>query len=215
MVDDHALFRRGLVVVIGGEPDLEVVGEAADGVEAVDKAVESSPDVVVMDLEMPVLDGIEATRRIMEALPATRVLMLAAGSDERSLFAAVRAGVAGYLLKELAVEEVPAAVRATARGHGLVAPSLAGGLLREFARVSAGTPAPDTSPDGARLTERELEVLAAVARGRTNREIAVELEITENTVKNHVASVLDKLRLSSRTEAATYAIQERIVHLDR
>lgn len=211
IVDDHALFRRGLELVLSGEPDIAIVGEAADGVEAVARATTLVPDVVLMDVRMPVMGGVEAARRIRDALPSTKVVMLTVSEDRDDLFAAIRAGATGYLLKEVSIDEVPAAVRSVARGHGLVSPSMAAALLAEFCVLSHHA-------DGARrhvprLTDRELEVLRLVAKGLQNRDIAGELEIAENTVKNHVRNILEKVGLRSRMEAAMWAMRERL--LDR
>lgn len=209
IVDDHALFRRGLELVLSGEPDIAIVGEAGDGVEAVACALELVPDVVLMDVRMPVMGGIEAARRIRDVLPATKVVMLTVSDDRDDLFAAIRAGATGYLLKEVSIDEVPAAVRSVARGHGLVSPSMAAALLAEFCVLSrradgSGTHAP-------RLTDRELDVLRLVAKGLSNRDVARDLEIAENTVKNHVRNILEKLGLRSRMEAAMWAMRERLL----
>ncbi len=211
VVDDHALFRRGLELVLASEPDIHVVGEARDGHEAVRLAAELEPDVVLMDVRMPGLGGIEATRRIRESQPATKVVMLTVSEDEADLFASIRSGATGYLLKEVAIEEVAEAIRAAARGHGLVSPSMAAKLLVEFNSISKrGEAGRGTAP---RLTERELEVLRLVARGMSNRDIAAELVIAENTVKNHVRSILEKLQVRSRVEAAMYAVREKLIDL--
>jgi two-component system NarL family response regulator len=213
VVDDHALFRRGLELVLSGEPDIEIVGEAADGVEAVTKADALLPDVVLMDVRMPRASGIEATRAIRAARPSTRVIMLTVSDREDDLFEAVKAGANGYLLKEVSIEELANAVRATARGQSLISPTMASKLLEEFAALAARV------PDAARaltpqLTGRELEVLRHAARGATNREIAESLAIAENTVKNHMRNVLEKLHLHSRTEAVMYAVRERLLEVE-
>jgi DNA-binding NarL/FixJ family response regulator len=212
IVDDHALFRRGIEMVLSKEPDVEVAGEAADGHEAVLKAQELIPDVVLMDVRMPGQTGIEATREIHEALPTTKILMLTVSDEEADLYEAIRAGASGYLLKEIPTEEVPEAIRSVVAGQVQISPSMAGKLLNEFATMTkrdarlAGVP---------RLTERELEVLNLMARGLNNRDIAKDLFISENTVKNHVRNILEKLHLHSRMEAVIYAVQENLLQLER
>lgn len=209
LVDDHALFRRGVALVLAAEPDIEVVGEASHGVEAVERAADLQPHVVVMDVRMPGMGGIEATRRIRQAQPTTRVVMLTGSTEDADLLGALRAGATGYLLKETAIEELAPAVRAIARGQALISPSMAAGLVAEFNALSRRV---DEQHDHApRLTDREVEVLRLVARGCSNKEIAAELVIAENTVKNHVRNILEKLQLRTRMEAALYAVRERIV----
>ncbi|HTL87612.1 MAG TPA: response regulator transcription factor [Acidimicrobiia bacterium] len=209
IVDDHALFRKGLELVLAAEPDLEIVGEASEGLEAIERAADLQPDVVLMDVRMPGVGGIEATRRIRNAQPATRVVMLTVSEDEEDLFAAVRAGATGYLLKEVSIDEVANAVRAVARGQALVTPSMASKLLGEFNVLSRRIDAQHGAAP--RLTDREVEVLRLVAKGMSNKEIASELVIAENTVKNHVRNILEKLQLKSRMEAAMYAVREKLV----
>ncbi|MFM7225824.1 MAG: response regulator [Actinomycetota bacterium] len=209
LVDDHALFRRGLALVLAAEPDIEIVGEASHGAEAVDRAADLQPHVVVMDVRMPGMGGIEATRRIRQAQPATRVVMLTGSTEDDDLLGALRAGATGYLLKEIAIEELAPAVRAIARGQALVSQSMAARLVTEFNALSRRV---DEQHDHApRLTDREIEVLRLVARGCSNKEIAAELVIAENTVKNHVRNILEKLQLRTRMEAALYAVRERLV----
>jgi two-component system NarL family response regulator len=213
IVDDHALFRRGLDLVLSSEPDLEIVGEASDGVEAVERAAVLRPDVVLMDVRMPRVGGIEAARLIRESLPETRVIMLTVSDLAEDLFGAVRAGANGYLLKEVSIDEVADAVRAVARGQSLISPSMASKLLEEFNALAARADERRraTTPT---LTERELDVLRCAAKAMTNREIAAELGIAENTVKNHVRNVLEKLHLHSRMEAVMYAMRERLLDVE-
>ena len=211
IVDDHALYRRGLQTVLAVEEGIEVVGEAADGIEAVDQAEETLPDVIVMDVGMPKRGGIEACRVIKQRVPSARILMLTSSDDEANLFEAVRAGANGYLLKDVPGEEIAAGVRAVYHGDSLISPSMASKLLAEFAQMSrrqGDRPLPVGAP---RLTDRELEVLRLVARGMANKEIAHELFISENTVKNHVRNILEKLQLHSRMEAAMYAVRENLL----
>jgi DNA-binding NarL/FixJ family response regulator len=213
IVDDHALFRRGLELVLSEEPDIKVVGEAADGIEAVHRAEEMTPDVVLMDVRMPRSTGIEAARRIRERLPDTKVIMLTVSEDEEDLYAAVKAGASGYLLKEVSIEELADAVRAVARGHSLISPSMASKLLSEFNALVQQAEERHRSllPS---LTGRELGVLKLVAKGLSNREISEELYISENTVKNHVRNILEKLHLHSRMEAVVYAMHEKLLDVD-
>jgi DNA-binding NarL/FixJ family response regulator len=211
IADDHALFRRGLEDAFAGEHDIDVVGEAADGITATEQVLTLAPDVVLMDVRMPGLTGVEAAERIHAALPDVRIVMLTSSENEDDLFAAVRAGVSGYLLKEISIDELTDAVRAAHRGDGSVAPSMVPKLLREFTSLSRRCGDDASFASERSLTEREIEVLRLVARGMSNKEIATELVIAENTAKNHVRNILEKLRLRSRTEAAMYAVREGFV----
>lgn len=208
MCDDHVVFRRGLALVLEPEPDIELVGEAADTDQAVAVAAELSPDVVLMDLRMPGGGGAEATERILAAHPSIQVVALTVSDDDGDLLAAVAAGAVGYLLKEVSIEEVASAVRAAAAGQSLLSPAMTAKLVGGYARlaraggVDASRPAPLAS-----LSERELDALRGLVRGGSNRVIAEELGIAENTVKNHVRAVLDKLGVASRTEAALVAVR--------
>ena len=213
IVDDHALYRRGLLTVLGTEDGIEVVGEAADGIEAVDQAEETLPDVIVMDVSMPKRGGIDACRVIRQRVPSARILMLTSSDDEANLFEAVRAGANGYLLKDVPPEEVAAGIRGVHQGQSLLSPMMASKLLTEFALISQRDtlPAPTPGLELPRLTHRELDILKLVARGRLNREIAAELFISENTVRNHIRNILDKLQMHSRMEAAMYAVRQRLI----
>lgn len=212
IVDDHALYRRGLQTVLSIEQGIEVVGEAADGVEAVDQAEETLPDVIIMDVGMPKRGGIDACRVIKQRVPSARILMLTCSDDEADLFDAVRAGANGYLLKHV-TEEIATGIRAVVHGQSLLSPEMATKLLLEFNHMSQRASAPAAAPglEPPRLTNRELEILHFVARGRLNREIAAELVISENTVRNHIRNILDKLQLHSRLEAAMYAVRQRLI----
>jgi two-component system NarL family response regulator len=205
VADDEELFRRGLRTVLETEAGF-TVAEARDGNEAVARTTALAPDVVLMDVRMPNLGGIEAAARIRDLAPSTRVIMLTASDDDDDLYGAVRAGANGYLLKDSSFDTVVGGVRAVARGESLINPSMATKLLAEFAALTDGRPADTTS----RLSERELDVLRLVAQGRTNREAAAELNLSENTVKNHMANILDKLHLRSRVEAAVYAMRTKL-----
>ena len=208
VADDHELFRRGLTMVLEAEGDIVVVDQAGDGQTAVTKVGELAPDVVLMDVRMPHMDGLEATRRIRAAFPMTRIIVLTVSDEEDDLFDAVKAGANGYLLKEVSIEEVADSVRAVMAGHSLLSPSMAAKLITEF-----GSPGPVSEAlgavAGAGLTDQELEVLKRVARGLPNESIAAELSVTESTVRNHVANILAKLQLRSRVEAAIVALQDK------
>ena len=212
IVDDHALFRRGLQMVLEGESDIEVVGEANDGHEAIEKAEQTTPDVVLMDVRMPKRSGIEATRVIKDMLPSTKILMLTISDEEADLYDAIKAGASGYLLKEISIDEVAGAVRQVHAGQSLISPSMASKLLNEFAAMVKRRDERSQVP-GPRLTERELEVLKLVAKGMNNRDIGAELFISENTVKNHVRNILEKLHLHSRMEAVVYAVREKLLDI--
>ena len=214
IVDDHALFRRGLEMVLDEERDIELVGQASDGAEAVEKAAESLPDIVLMDIRMPRSSGIEACRAMKEAAPSAKIIILTISVEEEDLFEAIRAGASGYLLKDIPLDEVADTVRAVHGGQSLINPSMAGKLLTEFAALAKRdeddadraqeVPAP-------RLTDREMQVLKLVARGMNNRDIAKELFISENTVKNHVRNILEKLQIHSRMEAVMVAVREKLI----
>lgn len=210
--DDHALFRRGLIMVLDAEDDIEVVGEAEDGRDAVERVADIVPDVVLMDVRMPEIDGIEAARLISDQAPSAKILMLTVSDEESDLYEAIKAGATGYLLKEISIEEVASAVRAVVSGQSLISPSMASKLLTEFTNLAKRADE-RTSVPTPRLTERELEVLRLVAQGMSNREIAGELYISENTVKNHVRNILEKLHLHTRMEAVMYAVREKLLDI--
>jgi two-component system NarL family response regulator len=212
IADDQALFRRGLYVVLGTEDHIEVVAEAENGEEAVAKTIELAPDVVLMDVRMPRINGIEAARQINLEAPTTKILMLTVSDEEDDLYEAIKAGANGYLLKEISVEEVAEAIRAVVQGQSLISPSMASKLLNEFNSLAKKAEERQQYPAPA-LTSRELEVLKLVAKGMSNREIADDLYISENTVKNHVRNILEKLHLHSRMEAVIYAVKERLLDI--
>ena len=212
VVDDHALFRRGLQMVLQAEPDLDLVGEASDGAEAVERSQELMPDVILMDVRMPKRSGIEATTQIKDLLPHVKILMLTISDEEADLYDAIKAGASGYLLKEILIEEVADAIRSVWAGQSRISPSMASKLLNEFAamtKVSADRP----QIPAPRLTDREMEVLKLVAKGKNNRDIAKDLYISENTVKNHIRNILEKLHLHSRMEAVVYAVREKLLEI--
>ena len=207
VVDDQELFRRGLTMLLGVEDDIEVVGEAGDGVAATELAATAVPDVILMDVRMPKRSGIEACIAIKEAAPTARIIMLTVSDEEADLYDAVKNGASGYLLKDSSIDEVAQAIRVVADGQSLISPSMAIKLLDEFKQMSRSDRQQVPTP---RLTDRELEVLKLVAQGLNNREIAKRLFISENTVKNHVRNILEKLQLHSRMEAVMYAVREKL-----
>jgi DNA-binding NarL/FixJ family response regulator len=212
IVDDHALFRRGLEMVLAAEDDIGLVGEASDGAEAVAKAGEALPDVVLMDIRMPRSSGIEACRAMKEVAPSTKIVMLTISDEEEDLFEAIKAGASGYLLKDIPLDEVADVVRSVHGGQSLINPSMAAKLLSEFAALaSRGETARAEQVPAPKLTDREIEVLTLVARGLNNRDIARELFISENTVKNHVRNILEKLQIHSRMEAVMIAVREKLI----
>jgi len=209
-VDDQELFRRGLTMLLGVEDDIEVVGEAGDGVAATELAASAVPDVILMDVRMPKRSGIEACVAIKDVAPTARIIMLTVSDEEVDLYDAVKNGASGYLLKDSSIDEVAQAIRVVAEGQSLISPSMAIKLLDEFKQMSRTDRQQVPSP---RLTDRELEVLKLVAQGLNNREIAKRLFISENTVKNHVRNILEKLQLHSRMEAVMYAVREKLLDI--
>jgi two-component system NarL family response regulator len=210
VVDDQELFRRGLTMLLGQDADIEVVGEASDGVAGTEMAITTAPDVVLLDVRMPRRSGVEACRDIKESVPSAKIIMLTVSDEEEDLYETVKNGASGYLLKDSSIEEVAQAIRVVHEGQSLISPSMAVKLIDEFKQMSK----PERSQvANLRLTERELEVLRLVAKGLNNREVAKELFISENTVKNHVRNILEKLQLHSRMEAVMYAVKEKLLDL--
>jgi len=203
LADDHALFREGLAGIINAQPDFQVVGEASDGLEVFVKAQELKPDLILMDVQMPGMDGLEATRQIKQVLPATVIVMLTVRDDDEKLFQALKNGAQGYLLKDIPSKEMLAMLRGALKGEAALSPALAARVLAEFRRLSAGGIAAQEDDSG--LTEREQQVLAQVAQGATDKEIAEALSISLNTVKTHMRNILAKLQVSTRREAARVA----------
>lgn len=203
IVDDHPVVRAGLTGMLSGQPDLEVAGEAADGLEAVRLAERLRPDVVLMDLRLPEKDGVAATEEVLSLLPETHVLVLTTYDSDADILRAVEAGATGYMLKDSSGEELYAAVRAAAEGKPLLAPAIAGRLMKKM-----------REPAGESLSEREIEILRLVARGASNRQVARSLHISEATVKTHLIHTFQKLSVEDRTAAVTVALQRGIITLD-
>jgi DNA-binding NarL/FixJ family response regulator len=206
IVDDHQLFRDGLKVLLSSAPDIEVAGEAASGEEAIHLAASQQPDMILMDLQLPGTNGIEATRRIMQDLPQVKVLMLTMFEDDHSVFSAMRAGARGYVLKGIKHDEMMRAVRAVASGEAIFSPGIASRMMDFFSNMRSPQPQ-SLFPE---LTEREREVLRLLARNYTNNSIAAELVLTPKTVRNYVSSILSKLQASDRAEAGERARQAGI-----
>jgi DNA-binding NarL/FixJ family response regulator len=211
LVDDHAVVRKGLRALLDREPGIEVAGEAESGEQAVQAARAMRPDVILMDIEMPGGGGIDATRHIVEERPETRVVVLTSHAEEASVFPALKAGAVGYLLKQSPPEEVLQAIRQAQRGETALHPAIARLVLRELHRPVERK----TAPSSNELSERELEVLRLVAQGMSNQDVATALVVSEATVRSHVSSILGKLQLASRTQAALYALREGIATLDQ
>jgi DNA-binding NarL/FixJ family response regulator len=205
LVDDQALFREGLETLLSVHNDIQVVGQACNGQEAVEVAARVQPDVALMDVRMPILNGVRATRRLKRALPQCRVIVLTTFDDDEYVFDALRAGAVGYLLKDVASARLVEAIRAAARGQSILEPSVAAKVIAEFTRVSSMVPSAQMEQMAEPLSERELEILGLIARGGSNKEIADRLFIAEGTVKNHVTRILGKLGVRDRTQAALKA----------
>lgn len=209
IADDQMMVREGFSVLLNAQPDIEVVGEAVDGQDAIDKVMALEPDIVLMDIRMPVLNGIEATRQIVRTELSTRVLVLTTFDLDEYVYEALRAGASGFLLKDSSAHELADAVRIVASGDALLAPAITKRLIGEFARMGAPRgPSRDRLDD---LTQRETEVLALIAQGLSNGEIATHLVVAEQTVKTHVGRILVKLGLRDRTQAAVFAYEAGLV----
>lgn len=207
IADDHPVVREGLFAMLSRQSDFEVVGEARDGVEAVNKAKELSPEVILMDLRMPELDGVDAMNQIKSAKPNTKFIILTTYSDDDYIFRGIEAGARGYLLKDAPREELFKAIRAVHRGESLIQPVVASKVLDRLTELSR------RAPSGEELSERELEVLRLMAKGAANKEIGVELSIAQSTVKTHISTIFQKLGVNDRTEAVTEALKKGIIRL--
>lgn len=204
LVDDHAIVRQGLRTYLELQPDIEVVGEAGDGKQAVAMVRDLLPDVILMDLVMPNIDGVEATRAVTSLSPSTRVIVLTSFSEDEKVFASIKAGAQGYLMKDVLPQDLVAAIRTVHRGEAQLDPEIARKLMQEFTNPQPAAPKHD-------LTDRELEVLTLIAHGKSNKDISEVLVLSEKTVKTHVSNILQKLHLSDRTQAAVYALRQKIV----
>jgi len=207
IVDDHPVVREGLAAMLDRQEGMKVVAEAADGAAAVQNAAQSNPDVILMDLRMPIMDGVEAMRRIGEQMPSVRFIVLTTYDNDEYIFKGIEAGARAYLLKDSPREELFRAIRAVHRGESLIQPSVASKVLDRFATLSRQSQTPEL------LSERELGVLRLMATGAANKTIAAELCISESTVKTHVQSIFQKLGVNDRTEAVTHALQRGIISL--
>jgi DNA-binding NarL/FixJ family response regulator len=212
IVDDHALFRVGIANIIGREPDFEVVGEADDSRSAIDRAIETSPNVILMDLSLPSPGGIETTQRIKRELPSTAIIVLAVSEDEDALFDAIKAGAAAFILKDVGPDDLVTIIRRVVSGEYLIndkvfaKPSVASRVLKEFRELAVY--GQEAAPIFAPLSPREVEILDNIAQGMTNKQVAYALSISEQTVKNHMSSILRKLSVNDRTQAVVYAMRQ-------
>jgi DNA-binding NarL/FixJ family response regulator len=211
VVDDHALFRRGIVTVLSNQEKISVVGEAVNGLEAIAKAEELAPDVILMDLNMPQCSGLEATQALQAKALQVNILVLTVSDNEADLFAAIKFGATGYILKNTEPEELVQAIYHLAQGGVIISPVMATKLLAEFRNSGTGAKAKQAADEKDNMSPREDEVLQLVAQGATNKEIADSLFISENTVKTHLRNIMDKLHLANRSQAAAYAVKRGLV----
>jgi DNA-binding NarL/FixJ family response regulator len=209
LVDDHVLFRKGVAALLTSRQDMQVVGEAGDGLEAIAVARDTLPDVILMDIGMPKCDGLEATRRIKREMPHAKIVMLTVSDDDHHLFEAIKSGAQGYLLKNLEPYQLYDMLESVSRGEAPLSGAIAAKILEEFTRPDQGSAqVPEVRDE---LTSREIDILQLVAEGKTNKEIASTLVISENTVKIHLRNILEKLHLQNRIQAAVYAVRQGLV----
>jgi len=208
ITDDHLVVRKGLAALLATKKDIEVIGEATNGKEAIERVKELSPDVILMDLVMPEMDGVQAIKQIVAEIPDTKILVMTSFATDDMVFPAIKSGALGYLLKDSTPEELVGAIRQVYRGEPSLHPKIARKVLMEISNPTVNTPSEDP------LTERELGVLKSIAKGMSNQEIALALSISETTVRTHVSRILSKLHLASRTQAALYALKEGLANLD-
>lgn len=205
LVDDYILFRKGLRALLDAQPDFEVVGEAENGQEALEQAQKLMPDLILMDIAMPVCDGLEATRRILAQMPYVKIVVLTVAEDDQSLFEAIKSGAYGYLLKKLEPDELFEMLQGVSRGEAPISRYMASKIMREFSQLAQES---EPKSETQQLTDREREVLQLVAQGLSNKAIADKLVVAENTVKNHLKNILTKLHLENRVQVAVYATQQ-------
>lgn len=210
LVDDHILFRKGVASLLSSRKGISVIGEAGDGCEAIDKARETFPDVILMDVHMPHCDGLQAVRAIKREMPNVKILMVTVDEEDEVLFEAIKSGAQGYVLKKLEPQRLFAMIESAARGEVALVPSMMAKILNEFRKPA--TDADESVQVRENLTSREMDVLEQVVRGASNKEIAEVLHITENTVKKHLQSILAKLHLQNRIQAAVYAVREGLLN---
>jgi DNA-binding NarL/FixJ family response regulator len=210
LVDDHILFRKGVAALLANHPEMQVVGEASNGFEAIAVARETLPDVILMDINMPECDGLDATRRIKREMPHVKIVMLTVSDDDQHLFEAIKSGAQGYLLKNLEPDQLHDLLESISRGEAPLSGVIAAKILKEFARPDPGL-AEDLEVIIDELTSRESTILQLVSEGKTNKEIASDLVISENTVKIHLRNILEKLHLKNRIQAAVYAVRQGLV----
>jgi len=208
ITDDHLVVRKGLAALLATKEDIEVIGEAANGKEAIEQVKELSPDVILMDLVMPEMDGVQAIKQIVAEFPDTKILVMTSFATDDMVFPAIKSGALGYLLKDSTPEELVGAIHQVYKGEPSLHPKIARKVLMEISNPTVNTPSEDP------LTERELGVLKSIAKGMSNQEIALALSISETTVRTHVSRILSKLHLASRTQAALYALKEGLANLD-
>jgi DNA-binding NarL/FixJ family response regulator len=216
LADDQDIIRTGLTIILNHQPDIEVVGQAADGLEAVEAAKQLQPDVVLMDIKMPHLNGIQATRQIVAALPKTQIIILTTYDTDDWVFDGIRAGAVGYLLKDTSGDNLAEAVRGALRGESQIDPTVARKVLREFQQVTSRRAVPPQPVDDEpleQLTDREEDILKLLAAGLANKEIAQQLSLSEGTVKNHISAILAKLHANDRTQAVLTALKRGLVDL--
>ena len=211
LVDDHVLFRKGVAALLETRPDIEIVGEAKDGLEAIEAARENIPDVILMDIHMPKCDGLEATRRIKREMPHVKIVMLTVSDEEQHLFEAIKSGAQGYLLKNLEPYQLYDLLESISRGEAPLSGAIATKILKEFTRPNQDSTQQQQAEIIEELTPREAEVLQLVSEGKTNKEIAAILFLSENTVKIHLRNILDKLHLQNRIQVAVYAVRQGLV----
>lgn len=210
LVDDHHIFREGLARILDSQPGFEVIGEATNGLEAFVEAQKQNPDLILMDVSMPVCDGLEATQRIKKIMPGVTIVMLTVYDEDEKLFEAIRNGAQGYLLKSIRRQEMLSLLQGAMQGEAAITPALAGRMLEEFRRIDRQEPT-DSDEKFAMLTDREKEVLVLVAAGASNKEVAEKLNVSIHTVKSHMRKILDRLQLTSRHEVASYAHREGLI----
>jgi len=212
LVDDHVLFRKGLASLLASQPDIEVIGEASDGIEAIHAAKELKPDLIMMDINMPECDGLQATRIIKQSMPQVKIVMLTASDDDEYLFEAIKIGAQGYLLKDLELYQLLDLLESISKGEAILSSAMATKIFKEFNRSSHNGRQRDNNEE--ELTDREVTILKYVAQGLMNKEIADTLDISENTVKIHLRNILEKLHLKNRIQAAVYAVRQGIAGTD-